>query len=222
MGPCDPPGSAGRQGRRNLTLMSARKSWLLLNFVCAATWGSSACAVDVTGDWGGLLPDPLRVIVHIQKSDRKYSATVEIPDETDESFHPTISVSPRHLRITIKSLADVDGGPGESVRYDGHWDASQGAWIGTWLQGDVAEPLVLTRVDKAAIDAMAPKRPQEAAIAAAPLPYTQEEVHFESSSGHVILAGSFTRPPGPGPFPAVLLITGAGIQNRDALVYQHK
>jgi hypothetical protein len=45
-----------------------------------------------------------------------------------------------------------------------------------------AEPLVLKRVDKAAIDAMAPKRPQEAAIAAAPLPYVEEEVHFESSA----------------------------------------
>jgi uncharacterized protein len=203
--------------------MSLRKSWLLLNFVCATTWGSSACAADITGDWGGLLPDPLRVIVHIQKSTHgKYGATVEIPDETDVIFHPTITVTPHRLTMAIKSLAEADGGPRDGVRYVGHWDAGQGAWIGTWSQGKVAEPLVLQRVDKAAIDAIAPKRPQEAAIAAAPLPYTQEEVHFESSAGHVILAGSFTRPMGPGPFPAVLLITGAGIQDRDALVYQHK
>jgi dienelactone hydrolase len=205
--------------------MYARKSWWLLNFVCAAAWGSAACATDATnatGDWGGLLPDPLRVIVHIRKSEGKYAATVEIPDETDEIFHPTIAVSPRRLRMTIKSLPIQDDGKSAPVRYDGHWDDAQAAWIGTWSLGTTTEPLVLKRVDKAAIDAMAPRRPQEAAIAAAPAPYTQEEVHFESSADHVILAGSFTRPAGSGPFPAVLLITGAGIQNRDALVYQHK
>jgi dienelactone hydrolase len=203
--------------------MSVRKSWLLLNFVCATTWGSSACAADITGDWGGLLPDPLRVIVHIQKSTHgKYGATVEIPDETEAIFHPAITVTPHRLTMAIKSLAEADDAPSGPVRYEGHWHDGQGAWIGTWSQGKVAEPLVLKRVDKGAIDAMAPKRPQEAAIAAAPLPYTQEEVHFESSAGHVMLAGSFTRPMGPGPFPAVVLITGGGMQNRDALAYQHK
>ena len=202
--------------------MSAGKSWWLLNFVCAAAWACAACATNATGDWGGLLPDPLRVIVHIRESEAKYAATVEIPDETDEIFHPTITVSPRRLRMTIKSIPMEDGGKSVPAQYDGHWDDAQGAWIGTWSLGTTTEPLVLKRVDKAAIDAMAPRRPQEAAIAAAPLPYTQEEVHFESSAGHVILAGTFTRPAGPGPFPAVLLITGAGIQNRDALVYQHQ
>lgn len=48
---------------------------------------------------------------------------------------------------------------------------------------------------------------------AEPLPYREEEVSF--ANGDVTLAGTLTLPEGDGPFPAVVLLTGSGQQNRD-------
>ena len=45
-----------------------------------------------------------------------------------------------------------------------------------------------------------------------PEPLIEREVRFES--GDVVIAGSLTLPPGPGPFPAAIKISGAGVQDR--------
>jgi pimeloyl-ACP methyl ester carboxylesterase len=56
-----------------------------------------------------------------------------------------------------------------------------------------------------------------------PFPYLSEEVEYENAQHPgVHLAGTLTRPRGPGPFPAVLLITGSGAQDRDETVFGHK
>ena len=62
-----------------------------------------------------------------------------------------------------------------------------------------------------------PTRPQEPKP---PFPYQIEEVVFQN--GAVNLAGTLTVPPGDGPFPAVLLISGSGLQDRDETVFEHK
>ncbi|NPV09814.1 MAG: alpha/beta fold hydrolase [Anaerolineae bacterium] len=46
-----------------------------------------------------------------------------------------------------------------------------------------------------------------------PLPYREEEVVFHN--GDITLAGTLSLPEGEGPFPAVVLISGSGAQNRD-------
>jgi pimeloyl-ACP methyl ester carboxylesterase len=47
-----------------------------------------------------------------------------------------------------------------------------------------------------------------------------EEVTY--TNGGVTLAGTLTLPPGDGPFPAVVLITGSGPEDRDETVFGHK
>jgi len=64
-------------------------------------------------------------------------------------------------------------------------------------------------------------RPQEAAIIAAPRPYREEAVTFDAAPG-VRLSGTMTLPVGPGPFPAALLISGSGRNDRDESVAGHK
>jgi hypothetical protein len=56
-----------------------------------------------------------------------------------------------------------------------------------------------------------PARPQDPQP---PLPYRAEDVSYPS--GDLTLAGTLTLPEGPGPFAAVVLITGSGPQDRDA------
>src|SRR5215468_797655 len=62
-------------------------------------------------------------------------------------------------------------------------------------------------------------RPQEPKK---PYPYDEEEVSYENKRDGVKLAGTLTFPRGKGPFPAVLLITGSGPQDRNESLLGHK
>ncbi len=65
-----------------------------------------------------------------------------------------------------------------------------------------------------------PSRPQEPRP---PFPYIEEEVNYPNPDAPgVHLAGTLTRPSTGGPFPAVLLITGPGPQDRDETISGHK
>jgi pimeloyl-ACP methyl ester carboxylesterase len=56
-----------------------------------------------------------------------------------------------------------------------------------------------------------------------PFPYLEEEVSYSNPEArNVTLAGTFTAPATGGPFPAVLLISGAGPQDRDETIAGHK
>ena len=53
-------------------------------------------------------------------------------------------------------------------------------------------------------------------------PYPYRSVDVEYSNGEVKLAGTLTIPEGEGPFPAVILLSGSGAQNRDSEVFGHR
>jgi pimeloyl-ACP methyl ester carboxylesterase len=55
-----------------------------------------------------------------------------------------------------------------------------------------------------------------------PYPYRDEEVAYDNKAANITLAATLTLPPGPGPFPAVLLITGSGPQDRDEAILGHR
>ncbi len=71
----------------------------------------------------------------------------------------------------------------------------------------------------AAIQDAAFNRPQEPKK---PYPYDEEEVGYENKRDSVKLAGTLTLPRGKGPFPAALLITGSGPQDRNESLLGHK
>ena len=76
------------------------------------------------------------------------------------------------------------------------------------MQGSAWMALVLKRVQ--------PQEPQR------PYPYPEEEVTYQNARDGVTLAGTLTLPPGGGPFPAVLLITGSGQEDRDESLFGHR
>lgn len=80
--------------------------------------------------------------------------------------------------------------------------------------------MALTFRKAAAAQPAAARRPQEPR---APFPYAVEEVSFANPAApDVTLAGTLTLPPGKGPFPAAILITGSGAQDRDETLAGHK
>jgi hypothetical protein len=84
---------------------------------------------------------------------------------------------------------------------------------GTFIQG-ASFPLVLVRSAAGLPVAARPQDPKP------PFPYKATDVSF-GSAPNVTLAGTLTVPDGAGPFPAVVLVTGSGPEDRDETVFGH-
>lgn len=119
--------------------------------------------------------------------------------------------------LTVQSGLVRFAAPTVGARFEGRLSDDGATLTGTLTQG-AALPLVFTRTAQTASVA-APARPQHPLP---PFPYRAEEVSIETPTPGVSLAGTLTLPSGPGPFPAALLITGSGIQDRDETIFSHK
>lgn len=127
----------------------------------------------------------------------------------------------RGIAIDSPSLEDRlvrFAAPGMAVAVEGRLSDDGRTIAGTFRQGGVELPLVLTRTaDTADLSRPRPQTPQP------PFPYRSEEVVFENPAAPGIrLAGTLTLPQGEGPFPAAILITGTGPQDRDETIEAHK
>lgn len=164
------------------------------------------------GDWSGTLAaggGQLRLVLHVAAGGAGVpglKATMDSPDQGGYGI-PASDVSPAGDSLIVV-FASIGG------RYAGARDATGDTLSGTWSQRGQSYPLVLTRgpVEQA-------QRPQEPS---APFPYRTEDVTFASSQDRVILAGTLTLPEGDGPYPAAVLVSGSGPQNRDEEVFQHR
>jgi pimeloyl-ACP methyl ester carboxylesterase len=86
---------------------------------------------------------------------------------------------------------------------------------GTFRQAGMSLPLVMHRGEKPA-EARRPQDPKR------PYPYIEREVRFVNAIAGDTLAGTLTMPRGDGPFPAVVLVTGSGAQNRNEEIFGHR
>lgn len=166
-------------------------------------------AQDITGQWNGLLKAPgaqLRIVFHIEKDGDAYQATMDSPDQNAFGFKVT-SVQFEKQELTLKLT-------GLMIEYTGI--PINGIIKGNFKQAGMSFPLDLTREK---ITGQAYRRPQEPVE---PFPYLAKEVVFENAVDKIKLAGTLTYPSGNGPFPAVVLISGSGPQNRDEEVFGHK
>ena len=166
----------------------------------------------VQGIWEGTLKVKtmeLRLVFHISaKPDGTLAATMDSPDQGVTGIPvDTVTFEKGVLRIESKLIQGVFEG---SVKPDGS------SAEGTWTQPGVSLPLLLKRVEKAP---ELPRRPQEPKK---PYPYNEEEVVYENTTAGIELAGTMTWPRSEGPFPAVLLITGSGPQDRNETLLTHK
>lgn len=85
---------------------------------------------------------------------------------------------------------------------------------GLFSQRGLQIPIVFTRDGAETAALVRPQTPK------APYPYRSEEVNYQGDG--VSIAGTLTLPQGAGPFPAVLMITGSGAQDRDETLVGHK
>jgi fermentation-respiration switch protein FrsA (DUF1100 family) len=167
---------------------------------------------SLAGSWQGTLTVPggsLRIVFNFtERAEGGCTATLDSPDQGAFGIAAdSVIVQDTLVRVTISSI----GGELEGVRLAGTDSIS-----GTWSQGGVQLPLVLKHTTK---EVEKPKRPQEPKK---PYPYKDEEVTFTNPEAGITLAGTLTLPKSGGPFPAVVLITGSGPEDRDEMVFGHR
>ena len=166
---------------------------------------------SVAGDWTGGISingGVLHLAIHIAKTDDGYQGTLDSIDQGARGI-PITSVALTGTSLTLK-VGAVNG------TYEGTVSADGTTIDGSWSQGGGSVSLVLTRGTGAA--APEPKRPQNPAK---PYPYREEAISFDNTDAGITLAATLTIPAGAGPFPAVLLITGSGPQDRNESLAGH-
>ncbi|MBU1036114.1 alpha/beta fold hydrolase [bacterium] len=170
-----------------------------------------APASGIEGIWEGKLEAPgveLRIVFKISKGpDGTLTATLDSPDQGVTGIPvEEVIFKDNTLRLEVKSVGGI---------YEGKVSEDFLVIEGEWKQSGQTLPLTVKRVDKA-VEILRPQVPKK------PYPYIEEELVYENKEAGITLAGTLTLPLGKGPFPAVLLITGSGPQDRNETIFNHR
>ncbi|AAM06307.1 alpha/beta hydrolase family protein [Methanosarcina acetivorans] len=167
---------------------------------------------EVEGLWMGSLEVQggleLRLLFNISTMlDGSINATMDSLDQGVSGISvDTVTYKDGNLRLGAKSVGGVFEG---TLKEDGK------TLEGEWKQAELTLPLVLDRIEEKP-DTRREQDPVK------PYPYDEEEVVYENTAAGVTLAGTLTLPRSEGLFPAVILITGSGAQNRDEEIMGHR
>ena len=171
---------------------------------------AQAEAADLVGRWEGALNvggTSLPLVIRVEADGQVF---MDSPAQNAHGIPVTeLSETGGVVRFTV---------PVAHGRFEGARSADGQTWTGAWSQGAASMPLILTRAATGAEPA-GPARPQ---TPVPPFPYAAEDVTFRNEGAGITLAGTLTVPIGAGPFPAVVLLTGSGAQDRDETVFDHK
>ena len=166
------------------------------------------CNAQIEGYWSGKLnlgPTELELGFDIKAVENGFSSTLDVPaqgandlpvDET--TFHDN------RLEMTMSAMGASYSGElkGNSIE-------------GAFTQRGMTFPLNLEKSEKEAQQV----RPQDPHP---PFDYRIEEVTFSNEKEGNTLTGTLTIPAGEGPFPALVLVSGSGQQNRDEELMNHR
>lgn len=165
---------------------------------------------DIRGSWAGKMKTPageLQMVLHFSMTDADtIKATADAPDQGAKDIPCG--------RVTLLDDTLFVDIPIVKGWYRGGF-SSDTVLTGVWTQLGGMYDLELKKGAKP----VEQKRPQEPKP---PYPYREEEVKFMNTVENFSLAGTLTLPQGEGPFPAVVLISGSGQQDRDETINNHK
>lgn len=160
------------------------------------------------GDWAGAIMPAgatVRLILHVHTDADGTVVRMDSPDQLAYGI-PLRSFKRAEQQITF----DVNGSSFEG-QLSADMQRIEGLWTGRAYKG----PLTFTWEPRATSGPKRPQTPQP------PFHYRTEDVVVDSAPG-VKLAGTLTLPQGRGPFPAAVMITGSGAQDRDETILGHK
>lgn len=168
----------------------------------AAIFALTVCmAYAQSGAWSGELEvqgTKIPLVFHLDDN----NPTVDSPAQGAKGIPIRINrTEPDNISITIPAIG---------ASFNGKYVNNEIS--GKFTQMGLQFPLTLVSGEKIS------KRPQ---TPQPPYPYSQEEVSF--SNGDAVLKGTLTLPEGVSrETPAVIMVTGSGLQNRDEEIFEHK
>lgn len=166
-----------------------------------------AQAQDIAGKWYGqanLGIQFLRINFDIQHTEDGWSGAMQSPDQSG-NWIPFTSIVVQNDTLTV-AIASIN------FFYQGVTSAEK--LEGSFTQMGNTFPLNLTRQE---IERRRPQTPMPKH------PYTIEDITFRNEEAGINLAGTFTIPSvGNAPYPAVILVSGSGPQDRDETIMGHK
>jgi len=177
--------------------------WIILFWSIGSVYSQ-----NINGTWHGLLDvgKKLRLDIHITQEGSGFSGKLDSPDQGAKDIPATkVEFSNGSLIFEVKNLG---------VAYSGL--LKNDTIAGTFQQGGFTTRLVLTMEEVVVKKASRPQEPK------GPFSYVETEVIFENYIEKFPLAGTLTLPKGDGPFPAVILVSGSGPQDRNEEILGHK
>ena len=186
--------------------MKAKNSLLIVLFTILT---ASTAMAQIEGYWKGEMNvgvQKLETAFDIKAVENGYAATFDVPAQgaydipVDET-----TFQDGHLQLTMSALG---------ARYSG--TLKDDVIEGEFTQNGMTFPLNLVRSEKKEQQKTRPQDPQP------PFHYQIEEVTFVNEKEGNTLAGTLTIPEGDGPFPAMVLVSGSGQQNRDEELMNHR
>ena len=185
-------------------------AFLSVAFIVTSALAVVAQTPNVEGNWLATLPVngvKVRLVLKIEKSANGYTAKFDSPDQGATDL-PIDSIVLDGKRLTFSAAKFA-------ISYEGTLNETGDEVSGTFKQGAGATSMIFKRIAEAPglSRAQDPKKPY---------PYDEQEVSYRNEKDNIKIAGTLTLPRGSGPYPAVLLITGSGSQDRNETIAGHR
>ncbi|WP_158857020.1 alpha/beta fold hydrolase [Lunatibacter salilacus] len=187
---------------------------LLVGFilVCIFLTPIAFAQQDLTGSWKGELDvglQKLPLIFHFQPDGDGWKTTMDSPSQQAKDIPVSkVLYDGQLLTMEMKQL---------QAAFEGIYQGD--AFQGQFMQAGLSLPLSLVKIEMTKEETIELNRPQEPI---GPFPYEIIQTTFINGPEGFALKGTITKPSGQGPFPAVVLVSGSGPQNRDSEIFGHK
>ncbi|MDE5901194.1 MAG: alpha/beta hydrolase [Muribaculaceae bacterium] len=177
--------------------------------VACCIFNAMAHDKNISGAWRGTLKITpqveLRIVFNFKVGDDgKPSVTLDSPDQGAYGIAGEVNfISSDSVNVAVRRIGLTFAGR----KHDGKL-------IGKCSQGAMSTDLDLS---PGTVELKRPQTPKP------PYPYTTKEVQISNPTDNVTLAGTLTLPDGyTNETPAVIMVTGSGLQNRDEEIFGHK
>ncbi len=180
---------------------------VLCSFLAAAAQESS-----LAGYWKGAIQTGGRtfsfVFTFSMDAQEGIQGFLDLPEQDEQNIPiDEITITGNKIYLDMKKI---------QRKYEGEISPDKKKIVGVYIRSTgLRLPLTLERADSA----LSMKRPQ---MPQPPYPYKEEPVVILNPEDQTKLVGALTIPDGTGPFPAVILISGSGAQDRDETISGHK
>ena len=187
-----------------------KRSLLTTLLLIASLAGITQVQKKIIGSWEGKLNigPGLRIVFHfLETPSGAIKATADSPDQSSYGLKcDTVIIQDDVVRVEMHALNAIFSGR----------LSDDSTLNGTFTQ-NATFPLQLKKGVS-----LAPSKPKRPQTPQPPFPYKSEDIEYDNPDHSLHYGATITIPEGKGPFPAALLVTGSGPQDRNSELADHK